>query len=162
MKYSNKNILDYWCNNTIVDCSNNEVVELEEYEIIDCQKEYMDEYVKVTNKSTYNNYLLSDKQNNYLDKKLNINNNDNNDNNHINNYEQSNNIEPKDVIRRNRKLSNTECINKYNRIRRISETIRINSYEPTDKYKPMQERTKTTHDKKELLLLRQGSDLSNR
>jgi hypothetical protein len=176
MKFANKNILDYWYNNTIIDCSDTDIIEIEEYDLIPCKKEYMDEYVKVTNKDyeiiipeklcpkDYNN---ENKDYNNV-KKLNIKYNSNNDIDNINsnNGEQyvrpeRNNIEFKDVIRRNRNLSNTGYINRCSRTRKSNECIRNNSYGPTDKYKSMSERTEKSYDKKELFNVRKGSGLSN-
>jgi hypothetical protein len=182
MKFANKNILDYWYNK-IIDCSNTEIIEteeydLEEYDLVPCQKEYMDEYVKVTNKD-YDiiipeklypnecNINNNDENKDYItEKKLNIKYNSNNDNINNNNGEQyirteRNNIESKDVIKRNRKLSNAKCINRYNRTRKSNEYIRNNSYGPTDKYKSMQERTEKSCNKEELFIVRKGSGLSN-
>ena len=72
MKYSNKNILDYWCHNTIIDCSNHKIVELDEYEIIDINNQ--DEIIDINNQDT------NDKVINNQDENININNQDTNDN----------------------------------------------------------------------------------
>ena len=158
MKFANKNILDYWCNNTIIDCSDVEIIEIEEPEIITCQKEYIDECIKVSNKDY--NVIIPEKLNityiNTDDDKL----NKNNGIQYI--RTERNNIIFNDIAKRNRKLPNTGSIYKFNRTRKTNENIRTNNYESTNKHKFMPERTDQSCDKKELFVMRKGSSLSNR
>ena len=170
MKYSNDNILDYWCNN-IVDCSSIDIIEEEEPlddNIIDNNiindKQYINDYIKcknidydnniINNKKYYNNNIdniinnIKSKNINYdnniiNNKKLNNNNNTNKSNSLIINYYGDLSTGDNSVNSGNRELQDSNDRYKSSRNRRKVKSIGTNCNGKTDKYKLLQNSTKT-------------------